>query len=88
MTQWAGDDWVEQDSWYPMGSQLMGRNRRAGDRFAPRQYEGDVVRQTENRWDTPRKRALFGSDGLDSMTSGSDVVEVQDYRLRVTVIPW
>ena len=27
----------------------------------------------------PRKRALFGLDGLDNMTSGSDVVEVQDY---------
>ena len=79
MTQWAGDDWVEQDSCHPMGSQLMGRKRRAGDRFAPSPYEDDVVRQTENRWDTPRKRALFGLDGLDSMTSGSDVVEVQDY---------
>ena len=78
-TQWAGDDWVEQDSCHPMGSQLMGRKRRAGDRFTPSPYEDDVVRQTENWWDTPRKRALFGSDGLDSMTSGSDVVEVQDY---------
>ena len=78
-TQLAGDDWVEQDSCHPMGSQLMGRKRRAGDRFTPSPYEDDVVRQTENWWDTPCKRALFGSDGLDSMTSGSDVVEVQDY---------
>ena len=62
-----------------MGSQLMGRKRRAGDRFAPSPYEEDVVRQTEDQWDTPRKRALFGLNGLDSMTSGSDVVEVQDY---------
>ena len=78
-TQWAGDDWGEQDSCHAMGSQLMGRKRRAGDRFAPSPYEDDVVRQTENQWDTPRKGALFGSDGLDSMTSGSDVVEVQEY---------
>ena len=76
---WAGDDWVEQDSGHPMGSQLMGCKRRAGDRFTPSPYEEDVVRQTEDRWDTPSKRALFGSNGLDIMTSGSDVVEVQDY---------
>ena len=77
--KWASDDWVEQDSCHPMGSQLMGRKRRAGDRFAPSPYEDYVVRQTENQWDTLRKRALFGSDGIDSMMSGSDVVEVQDY---------
>ena len=63
----------------------MGRKRRAGDRFAPNSYEEDVeedvVRQTEHRWDTPRKRALFGSDEPDSMTSGSDVVETQDFGL-------
>ena len=70
---------VEQASCHPMGSQLMGRKRRAGDRFARRPYADDVVCQTENRWDTPRKRALFGLDGLVNMTSGSDVVEVQDY---------
>ena len=35
------------------------------------------VHRTENRWDTPRKRALFGSDGLDSMSSGSDITEAQ-----------
>ena len=78
-TQWAGDDWVEQDSCHPKDSQLIGCKRRAGDRFAHSPYEDDVVRQTENLWDTPRKRALFVLDGLDSMTSGSDVVEVQDY---------
>ena len=57
----------------------MGRKRRAGDRLATSLYVDDVVRQRENRWDTPRKHALFGSDGPDSMTSGSDVVEAQDY---------
>ena len=62
-----------------MSSQLMGHQRRAGDRFAPSPYEEDVVHQTEDRWDTPCKRTLFGLNGLDSMTSGSDVVEVQDY---------
>ena len=31
----------------------------------------------ENRWDIPRKRTYFGSDGPDSMSSGSDVTEAQ-----------
>ena len=30
---------------------------------------------TDNRWDIPRKRALFPSDGSDSTTSGSDIPE-------------
>ena len=64
----------------------MGRKRRAGDRFTPSSYEEDVARQTEHRWDTPRKRALFGSDEPDIMTSGSDFVEISDF--HVTVIPW
>ena len=53
----------------------MGRKCRAGDRFAPGSYKEDVARQTEHQWDTPRKRALFGSDEPDSMTSSSDVVD-------------
>ena len=36
-----------------------------------------VVHRRENRWGTPRKRTLFGSDGPDSMSSGSDGVEAQ-----------
>ena len=79
--QCAGDDWEKRKSNQPMDSQLMGRKRRAGDRFAPSSYEEEVVRQTEHRWDTPRKRALFGSDEPDSTTSGSDVVETQDFGL-------
>ena len=59
----------------------MGCKRRAGDRFAPSSYEEDVARQTEHRWDTPRKCAWFGSDEPDSMTSASDVVETQDFGL-------
>ena len=31
----------------------------------------------ETRWGTPCKRALFGSDGPDTMPSGSDVTEAQ-----------
>ena len=35
------------------------------------------VRREGTRWGTPRKRALFGPDGPDSMSSGSDVAEAQ-----------
>ena len=76
-TQWANGDWVEQDSYHPTGSQLMGRKRRAGDRLATSPNVDEVVHQRENRWGTPRKRALFDSDVPDSMTSGSDIVEAQ-----------
>ena len=80
-TQWAGDDWEKRKSSHPTDSQLMGRKRLAGDRFAPSSYKEDVARQSEHRWDTPRKRALFGSDEPDSMASGSDVMETQDFGL-------
>ena len=78
-TLWASGDWVEQDSYHPTDSQLMGRKRRAGDRLATSPNVDEVVHRRENRWDTPRKCALFGSDGPDSMTSGSDVVEAHDW---------
>ena len=34
-----------------------------------------TVHQRDNQWGIPRKRALFVSDGPDSTTSGSDVLE-------------
>ena len=76
-TQWANSEWVEPDSCHPTGSQLMGRRRRAGDRLVTSPNVDEVVHQRENRWGTPHKRTLFGLDGPDSMTSGSDVVEAQ-----------
>ena len=36
--------------------------------------DGTVLRR-DNQWGIPRKRALFVSDGPDSMTSGSDILE-------------
>ena len=38
---------------------------------------GRDVRREGARWGTPRKRALFGSEGQNSISSGSDVAEVQ-----------
>ena len=36
--------------------------------------DGTVLRR-DNQWGIPRKRALFTSDGSDSTTSGSDILE-------------
>ena len=68
-TRWADDSWVKPDSFAPTTSQPAGRKRRAGGRSAVRQIPDD------NQWGIPRKRALFVSDGPDSTTSGSDVLE-------------
>ena len=46
-----------------------------------------VVHRRENRWGAPRKRALFGSDGPDSMSADSDVVEAQYWGPTDDVIP-
>ena len=35
----------------------------------------ETVAHKDSRWDIPRKRALFTSDGPDSTTSGSDILE-------------
>ena len=55
----------------------MGRKRRAGDQLATSPNVDGVVHRRGNWWGTPRKRALFGLDGPDSMSSGSDGVEAQ-----------
>ena len=55
----------------------MGRKRRAEDRLDTRPNVDREVRREGTRWGTPRKHALFGSDGPDSMSSGSDVTEAQ-----------
>ena len=80
-SQWADDDGVEQDSCHPTGSQRMGRKRRAGDRFVPSPYGDDVVHQKKNRWDIPRKCALFNSNKPNNITPNMDVVEIQDHGL-------
>ena len=39
-----------------------------------------TVHRRDNQWDIPRKHALFVSDGPDSTTSGSDILEGHYYR--------
>ena len=40
-----------------------------------KQIPDGMVLRRDNQWDIPRKRALFISDGPDSTTSGSDILE-------------
>ena len=55
--------------------QPMGCKRRAGGRPAVDRISAKTVAHRDSRWDIPRKRALFTSDGPDSATSGSDIPE-------------
>ena len=73
--RWADDGWVEPDSFAPTTSQPTGRKRRARSRSAVRRIPDGTVQRRDNQWGIPRKRALFVSDGPDSTTSGSDVLE-------------
>ena len=65
----------------------MGRKRRAGDRLVTSPNVDGVVHRRGNRWGTPRKRTLFGSDGPDSKSSGSDGVEAQYWEPLDDVYP-
>ena len=67
----------EPDTYQPTRSQPIRRKRQPGDRLETRSYVDRGVRREGTRWGTPRKRALFGPDGPDSMSSGSDVAEYQ-----------
>ena len=67
--------WVKPDSFLPTDSQPMGRKRRAGGRSAVKRIPDGAVHWRENQWGIPHKRALFVSDGPDSTSSSSDVVE-------------
>ena len=53
------------------------RKRRAGSRVVRVSDVGLDGRSEGARWGTPRKRALFGPEGQDSVSSVSDVVEGQ-----------
>ena len=61
----------------PTTSQPTGRKRRAGGWSAVRRIPDGAVHWRDNQWGIPCKRALFVSDGPDSTSSGSDIVEDQ-----------
>ena len=74
-TRWTDYGWVETDSFAPDTVQLTGRKRRAGGRSAVKRIPDGTVLRRDNQWGIPRKRGLFLSDGPDSTTSGSDILE-------------
>ena len=59
----------------PNTVQPTGHKRRAGGRSAVKRIPDRTVLRRDNQWGIPRKRALFVSDGPDSTTSGSDILE-------------
>ena len=70
-TRWTNDDCT----FTQRTEQPVGRKRRAGGRPAVNRIPEEMVVHRDSRWDIPRKRALFTSDGPDSTTSGSDIPE-------------
>ena len=67
-TRWTHDDWVDPDSFIQRTEQPAGRKHRAGGRPAVDRIPAKTVAHRDSRWDIPRKRALFTSDGPDSTT--------------------
>ena len=55
--------------------QPASHERGAGDRPAEDRIPQEMDRHADSRWDIPRKRALFTSDGTDSTTIGSNTPE-------------
>ena len=72
-TRWTDDDWVDPNSFIQRTEQPEGRKRRAGGRPAVNRKSEGMAIYSVSRRDTPRKRALFTSDGPDSMMPGSDI---------------
>ena len=69
--------WCDQDTSQPTSSQPIGRKRRAGDRIETRSDVGRDVRREGPRCATLCKRALFGPEGQNSVSSSSFVAEAQ-----------
>ena len=69
------DDCVDPDSVSQRTEQPAGGNRRVGGRPAGDRIPEVTGMHRNSRWDFPRKRALFTSDGSDSVTSSSDTPE-------------
>ena len=75
LSRWTHEDYVDPDSVSQQTEQPAGRKRSVGGRPAGDQIPDETAIHRDSRWDIPRKRALFKSDGPDSTTSGSDTPE-------------
>ena len=90
-TGYTDDDWT----FTQRTEQPVGRKRRAGGRPAINRIPEETGVHRDSRWDSPRKRALFTSDGPDSTMSGSDIPEGHadrppeiEYSERLTSAKW
>ena len=90
-TGYTDDDWT----FTQRTEQPAGRKRRAGGRPAINRIPEETGVHRDSRWDSPRKRALFTSDGPDSTMSGSDIPEGHadrppeiEYSERLTSAKW
>ena len=64
--------WCDQNTPQPTSSQPIRRKHRAGERVVTNLDVRRDVRREGARWGTPRKQALFGPEGQNSISSGSD----------------
>ena len=78
--------WCDQSTYQPTDSQPIVRKRRAGDRLETRSVVDRAVRMERARRGTPRNRALFGPEGTNGISSGSDGAEAQVGGLRMMSI--
>ena len=69
--------WCDQNTYQPTIPQPIRRKRRAGVRVVTRSDVGRDVRREGALWGTPCKRALFGPNGQNSVSSESDVAEAR-----------
>ena len=74
-SRWTHENCVDPDSVSQRTEQPADRKRRVGGRPAGDQIPDEMAIHRDSRWDIPRKRALFTSDGPDSTTSGRDTPE-------------
>ena len=75
-----------QNTFQPTIPQPIRRKRRAGGRVVTVSDAGMDVRSEGAMWGMPRKRALFGPEGQDSISSVSDAAEVQSGGRQTTRI--
>ena len=64
-----------QESFRPTFTQLVGRKHRADEQSLLGPGDGVPGNMEGIQWNAPQKRVLFGSDGPDSTSSGSNIQE-------------
>ena len=80
-SRWTHENCFNPDSVSQRTEQPASHERGAGDRPAGDRIPEETDRHEDSRWDILRKRALFTSDGTDSMTIGSNTPESHADRL-------